>query len=76
MHFPFVGRLRGSYLPIKCSVFTMHIDLVTLQPTAHPLVQYISSNALKVELPYPLALQIVKRVTKRLDIRDDISLNF
>lgn len=35
-----------------------------------------SSNALKMELPYPLALQIVKRANKILDISDDLNLQF
>lgn len=35
-----------------------------------------SSNALKMELPYPLALQIVKQANKILDIRDDLNVQF
>lgn len=35
-----------------------------------------SSNALKIELPYPLALQIVKRANKILDISNDLNVQF
>lgn len=35
-----------------------------------------SSNALKMELPYPLALQIVTHANNNLDIRDHLNVHF
>lgn len=51
----------------------MYIDLV-MSPLWSSMSQ--SSNALKMELPYPLALQIVKHANKILDTRDDLNVHF
>lgn len=44
----------------------MSIDLIMSKSTTHPLVQYVSKQQClkKMELPYPLALQIVKQANK------------
>lgn len=54
-------------LPIKYILFIMSIDLIMLESTTHHLVQYVSKQQClkkKMELPYPLALQIVKQANK------------
>lgn len=58
------SKIQDTFSPLILAykMYSVHHDLIMSKSMTHPLVQYVSKQqCLKMELPYPLALQIVKQ---------------